>query len=113
MHAFVFGVFVFFKNHCFVVPNCSVPLPEFSTFVLRHVVELIYNGQLMVAAEVKPRIEAALVKLKIKDVVFTNPAEQQTPTPTTKPTMPMKRTPPVINRKHFNRLNLLKNFRWF
>lgn len=71
-------------------------------------VELIYNGQLMVAAEVKPRIEAALVKLKIKDVVFTNPAAQQTSTPTTKPTMPMKRTPPVINRKHFNRLNLLK-----
>lgn len=91
---------------------CSVPLPEFSTFVLRHVVDLIYNGQIMVAAEVKPRIEAALYQLKIKGVIATNPADQQTSTTTTTtttattmPTMPAKPATPMVAKR-----KLLMNF---
>lgn len=43
-------------------------------------VDLIYKDQIMVGAEVKPRVEAALEKLKIKGVVVTNPANQQAST---------------------------------
>lgn len=86
--------------------------------MLRHVVDLIYNGQIMVAAEVKPRIEAALEKMKIKGVIAMNQAEQlalaakeaaaasAATTSTTQPAMPKKPTPPnVTTRMHFNRLN--------
>lgn len=47
----------------------SVPLPEFSTFVLQQVIDLFYYGKIMVGAEVKPRIEKALNFLKVDEVV--------------------------------------------
>ena len=87
---------------------CSVPLPEFSSFILRHVVDLIYNGQIMVGAEVKPRIEAALEKLKINGVIATNPADQQKST--SKPAAPLRPTAPMTNRKDFNRLYQIQYF---
>lgn len=73
-------------------------------------VDLIYKGQIMVAAEVKTRVEAALEKLKIKGVVATNPANQQasataeTITTTANPMMmppPSKLPVQMAKRKYF------------
>lgn len=107
-----------------LTPNrccCSVPLPEFSTFVLRHVVDLVYNGQIMVAAEVKPRIEAALEKMKIKGVIATTPAEQlasaakeAAAATAASTTQPKKPTPPnVTKRMHLNRFGFSEFFHLF
>lgn len=81
--------------------DCTVPLQDLSTFVLRLVVDLIYNGQIMVGAEVMPHIRSALRTLKIKDVFVQSPSDQQTSTttPTTPSPKPTKTAASVSNRK--------------
>lgn len=59
----------------------SVPLQECSTFVLQQVIDLFYNGHIMVGAEVKPRVVKALQFLKVDDIVVQNAATQQNTTP--------------------------------
>lgn len=54
-----------------------VPLPDCSAFVLQQVIDLFYKGQIMVAAEVKPRIENALRFLQVADIVVQNAATPQ------------------------------------
>lgn len=54
-----------------------VPLPEFSKFVLQHVVDLFYKGHIMVGAEVKPRIENVLKYLKVSKVTIQTQAQHQ------------------------------------
>ena len=59
-----------------------VPLSDVSSFVLKQVIDLFYNGQIMVGAEVKPHIVKALHLLKVKNIVIQKPEQQQPSTPT-------------------------------
>lgn len=61
--------------------SISVPLQECSSFVLQQVIDLFYNGHVMVGAEVKPRIFKALQFLKVDGIVVQNAAPQQNSTP--------------------------------
>lgn len=50
-----------------------VPLSEISLFVLKSVIELFYNGHVMIGDEVKPHIVKALTMLKVGNVVISTP----------------------------------------
>lgn len=64
--------------------------------MLRFVVDLIYNGEVMVGEEVKPRIGEALNQLKIAGVKIKNPDDKEAPPPP-----PSAKPPPaVFNRKY-------------
>lgn len=93
---FFFDIFleIVVVSHSF----CSVSLPNISSFVLRFVVDLIYNGEVMVGEEVKPRIGEALNQLKIAGVKIKNPDDKETPPPP--PTPSAKPPPAVFNRKY-------------
>lgn len=56
-----------------------VPLSEVSSFVLKHVIDLFYNGQIMVGAEVKPHIMKALNFLKVANCVIQIPGQEKAP----------------------------------
>lgn len=75
---------IFIKCFISISLHPLVPLPEYSTFVLQQVVDLFYNGQIMVGAEVKPRIQKALQFLKVGDVLIQNAAAQPNSTSNSK-----------------------------
>ncbi|XP_055299898.1 uncharacterized protein LOC129567258 [Sitodiplosis mosellana] len=81
--------------------KACVPLSEVSSFVLKQVIDMFYNGQIMVGAEVKPHIVKALQLLKVTNVVVQNPDQQQAPKPLNNdqaPQLPLQ-TQPSFNPK--------------
>lgn len=44
--------------------------------MLKHVIDLFYNAQIIISAEVKPRLVNALTFLKVAGIVFLNPDKQ-------------------------------------
>lgn len=49
--------------------------------MLKQVIDLFYNGQIMIGAEVKPHIVKALQMLKVTNVAIQNLAQQQPTAP--------------------------------
>lgn len=56
-----------------------MPLSDVSSFVLKQVVDMFYNGQIMVGVEMKPHIVKALQLLKVGNVTITLPGQQEAP----------------------------------
>ncbi|XP_031639298.1 dual specificity protein kinase splA-like [Contarinia nasturtii] len=68
-------------------------LSDISSHVLKQVIDLFYNGQIVISGEVKPYMIKALVFLKVPDVLI-QPAKTQQPTaPSNNVRM---RVPPVV-----------------
>lgn len=50
-------------------------MTEISSFVLKQVIDMFYNGHVMVGTEVKPHIIKALEMLKVMNIVVQTPAK--------------------------------------
>ncbi|XP_031639277.1 uncharacterized protein LOC116351327 [Contarinia nasturtii] len=59
--------------------KACVPLSDISSFVLKQVIDLFYNGQIMIGAEVKPHMIKALAFLKVNDVWIRSPEPEELP----------------------------------
>lgn len=58
---------------CFSLSKTVVPLSGISSFVLKQVIDMLYNGCIMVGVEVKSHIIKAIGILKIENVQVQNP----------------------------------------